>query len=92
MSGEQLALLALAVLVASWMVGAYNRLVALRSAIGLAWQHLAEGLQRRAEATAASNKRRSSASGAPLMRRRRARAWPSGAAPSPWPKGHGPGC
>lgn len=53
MTIEQLGLLGLAVLLASWMVGAYNRLVALRSGIVAAWHELAEGLQRRAEATAA---------------------------------------
>jgi LemA protein len=52
-TGVQIGLLLAAVLVASWMVGAYNRLVALRGAIVAAWQELAEGLQGRAEATAA---------------------------------------
>jgi len=33
-----------------WMVGAYNRLVALRSAIGSAWAQLDEPLQRRRDA------------------------------------------
>jgi LemA protein len=53
MSLVQVGLLALAVLLASWMVGAYNRLVALRNGIVTAWRGLDEGLQRRAQAVAA---------------------------------------
>ena len=53
MTAVQIGLLLAAVLVASWMVGAYNRLVALRGGIVAAWLELAERLHRRAEATAA---------------------------------------
>ncbi len=53
MSLDQLGLLALAVLTAAWMVGAYNRLVALRNAIVQAWQAVDEALQRRAQSVAA---------------------------------------
>ena len=49
MSLFQVGLLALAVLIASWMVGAYNRLVALRNGIVTAWRGLDEALQRRAQ-------------------------------------------
>jgi LemA protein len=45
------ALAAAAVLV-FWMLGAYNRLVALRNAIGTAWQQVDEALARRGEAVA----------------------------------------
>jgi LemA protein len=47
--GQWSALLAGAVLV-FWMVGAYNRLVALRNAIGAAWAQVEEQLQRRRQA------------------------------------------
>ena len=53
MSTQQIVLLATAALLVFWMVGAYNRLVALRKAIGGAWLQVAETLQRRAEAVAA---------------------------------------
>jgi LemA protein len=52
MSIGQIVALALAVLLVFWMVGAYNRLVSLRSAIGAAWVVLDESLTRRGEATA----------------------------------------
>jgi LemA protein len=50
-AGPVAALLVAAVLV-FWMVGAYNRLVALRNRIGSAWQQVDEALQRRGEAVA----------------------------------------
>jgi LemA protein len=43
-----LALVALLAIHVFWMVGAYNRLVALRSAIGLAWSKVDEALRQRA--------------------------------------------
>lgn len=49
--GQIAGLLGAAVLV-FWMVGAYNRLVALRNRIGAAWQQVDEVLQRRGEAVA----------------------------------------
>ena len=47
MSLNPVAALVVAALLVFWMVGAYNRLVALRSAIGSAFQHIDELLQRR---------------------------------------------
>lgn len=52
MSVEQLAVLALAAVLVFWMVGAYNRLVALRNAIAAAWAGLAETLRQRGEVVA----------------------------------------
>jgi LemA protein len=45
--------LALAAVGVFWMLGAYNRLVALRNAIGSAWQQVDAALAQRAEAVAA---------------------------------------
>jgi LemA protein len=53
MSSSQIAVLAIAAVLVFWMVGAYNRLVALRSAIGSAWQQVDEVLKKRGEAIAA---------------------------------------
>lgn len=47
MTGGRVAALALAAVLVFWMVGAYNRLVALRNAIGAAWGQVDEQLQRR---------------------------------------------
>jgi LemA protein len=47
MNGSRLAVLVGAAVLLFWMVGAYNRLVALRNAIGAAWAQLDELLQRR---------------------------------------------
>lgn len=47
MSGTRIALLSAAAVLVFWMVGAYNRLVALRSAIGAAWAQVDQQLQRR---------------------------------------------
>ena len=52
MSAEQLAVLALAAVLVFWMVGAYNRLVALRNAIAGAWVGINEALQQRGEVVA----------------------------------------
>lgn len=52
MSAEQLALLALAAVLVFWMVGAYNRLVALRNVIAGAWVGINETLQQRGEVVA----------------------------------------
>lgn len=49
MSAAALAALAAAAVLAFWMVGAYNRLVALRNAVAGAWQQVDEVLQRRAQ-------------------------------------------
>jgi LemA protein len=46
-SATQWALLATAAVLVFWMVGAYNRLVALRIRIGAAWQQVHGALQRR---------------------------------------------
>ena len=54
MSGGQLVALLLAATLVFWMVGAYNRLVALRNAVGAAWAVLDEVLQRRGENVAQS--------------------------------------
>jgi LemA protein len=48
MSTQQLWLVAGAALLMFWMLGAHNRLVALRNDIGAAWAQLDEPLQRRA--------------------------------------------
>ncbi len=50
LSREQLAILALTALAVFWVVGAYNRLMALRNAIGAAWSKLAEAQAQRAAA------------------------------------------
>lgn len=53
MSGEQIAALAVAALLVFWMLGAYNRLVAMRNDIGQAWSKVDETLRRRAATVAA---------------------------------------
>lgn len=53
MSHAQIAVLALAAVLVFWMVGAYNRLVALRNAIAKAWSLVDEVLARRGEAVTA---------------------------------------
>ena len=53
MSSGQWASLAVAAVGVFWMVGAYNRLVALRSAIGDAFRHVDDLVQRRAAAATA---------------------------------------
>jgi LemA protein len=53
MSTQQLWLVAGAALLTFWMLGAHNRLVALRNDIGAAWAQLDEPLQRRAAAVVA---------------------------------------
>lgn len=50
MSGAQIASLALAAAIVFWIVGAYNRLVSLRTAIGTAWAQFEEPVQRREQA------------------------------------------
>ncbi len=50
MSSRQLLLLALLAVQVFWMVGAYNRLVSLRNAIGEAWAKVDEALRLRAQA------------------------------------------
>ncbi len=50
MSGEQIALLALAAVLMFWAVGAYNRLVLLRGAIAGAWVKVDEALRQRGAA------------------------------------------
>jgi LemA protein len=52
MDTQQWAALALAAVVMFWMIGAYNRLVAQRNAIGNAWARVDEALQQRAAAAA----------------------------------------
>ena len=47
MTGGRITAVAVAAVLVFWMVGAYNRLVALRSAIGAAWGQVDEQLQRR---------------------------------------------
>jgi LemA protein len=47
MSGGQMISLAIAAAIVFWMVGAYNRLVSLRNAIGVAWAQFEEPLLRR---------------------------------------------
>jgi LemA protein len=49
-STQQVVVLALAALLLFWVVGAYNRLVALRNAIGLAWAKVDESQRQRAQA------------------------------------------
>lgn len=53
MSSGQWAFLSLAAVLVFWMLGAYNRLVALRTAIGQAFAQVDDLLQRRAAAAAA---------------------------------------
>lgn len=48
MSGQQWGLLATAAVIVFWMVGAYNRLMGLRNAIGKAWQQIDAALKHRA--------------------------------------------
>lgn len=50
MTPQQVAALALAALLVFWMVGAYNRLMALRNAIGAAWAQIDEALRHRGQA------------------------------------------
>ncbi len=50
MSSTQWAVLAAAAVLVFWMVGAYNRLVALRNAIGAAWTQIDAALHHRGEA------------------------------------------
>lgn len=50
MQTQQLLLIAAAALAVFWILGAYNRLVALRNAIIAAWVQVDEPLQRRAQA------------------------------------------
>jgi LemA protein len=52
LSVGQLAVLALAAVLVFWMVGAYNRLVALRNVIAGAWMGIHEALQQRGEVVA----------------------------------------
>ena len=52
MTPGQIAALALAAVAVFWMLGAYNRLVALRNAVGSAWQQVDEALARRGAAVA----------------------------------------
>jgi LemA protein len=48
-NGSRLLVLGIAAVLMFWMVGAYNRLVALRNAIGQAWAQVDEPLRRRRE-------------------------------------------
>jgi len=50
MTSGQIALLVLAAVLVFWMLGAYNRLVALRHTISIAWAQVDEVLQRRGAA------------------------------------------
>ena len=50
MSHTQIAVLAAAAVLVFWMVGAHNRLVALRNAIGSAWQNVDDVLKKRGDA------------------------------------------
>ena len=52
MTNQQLAGLVLAAVLVFWMVGAYNRLVALRNAISAAWARIDAALRHRGQATA----------------------------------------
>jgi len=52
MNTEQVAALVGASVLVFWMLGAYNRLVALRSAIGVAWTKVDQALRERAETVA----------------------------------------
>ncbi|MDO8419132.1 MAG: LemA family protein [Rubrivivax sp.] len=49
MSAEQIAALAAAAVLVFWMLGAYNRLVTLRTDIGQAWATLEEALRQRGD-------------------------------------------
>jgi len=49
MAAEQLAALVVAAVLVFWMLGAYNRLVALRTAIGQAWGKVEQALRERGE-------------------------------------------
>jgi len=53
MSDAQIAVLVAAAILVFWMVGAYNRLVAMRTAIGSAWQLVGEVLAKRGDAVLA---------------------------------------
>jgi LemA protein len=53
LSTQQWLALAVGALLVFWMLGAYNRLVALRNAIGAAWAQLDEPVRRRSAAIAA---------------------------------------
>jgi len=53
MDAELIAWLAAAVVLMAWMVGAYNRVVALRAAIVTAWAQVEEAVQRRERLVAA---------------------------------------
>lgn len=50
MSSTQLVVLGVAAVIAFWMVGAYNRLVELRNAIGTAWTQIDREMLRRRDA------------------------------------------
>ncbi len=50
MTGGQITALALAAILVFWMLGAYNRTVALRNDIGAAWAKVDEALRQRSEA------------------------------------------
>jgi len=50
MSDAQIAVFGVAAVLVFWMVGAYNRLVELRNAIGAAWQLVDDALKRRGDA------------------------------------------
>ena len=52
MSTAQIVTLGLAALLVFWMLGAYNRVMALRNAIGGAWQQVDDTLQKRGAAVA----------------------------------------
>ena len=52
MNSQHLALIAAAALLGFWALGAHNRLMALRNAIGAAWNQFDEPLQRRSGAIA----------------------------------------
>jgi LemA protein len=52
MSSTQWTVLALAALAVFWMVGAYNRLMALRNSIGAAWSQIDAALKLRADVVA----------------------------------------
>jgi LemA protein len=51
-STTQITVLVVAAVLVFWMVGAYNRLVALRSAIGSVWALLHDGIRQRGDAVA----------------------------------------
>jgi len=52
MSWEQIAALVVAAVAVFWMLGAYNRLVALRNEIGQAWAKVEDALRQRGDAVA----------------------------------------